>query len=436
MREQEVAMSTAMAPMPPGIPVMPGYTLTTLYAFRNAPLPMFARARDMGGVVRLPIYWRDAFAVTSPEAVQKLLSGSVENVWKGTRGARLLGRTLGPGLLTTDGPVWVARRKAAQPHFRKEAMDTWTAVVRRHAEALVGEWLATEGPVDVIGTANRTALRIVCEAMLGVELGKDDDVVAHALDTVLAGFLWMTTFPIDGVDRWPLPASIRHRRAVAELRGVVDRLVARRRAGEARDDVLGAWIAARDRGELDDDDLRAEVLTLLLAGHETTANAVAWTMGLLALHPDARDAVAKDAREGRTDLVDAAISEAMRLYPPAWIVARAVKEAVDLGTATIPAGAYVFVPIAAIHRDPNLWSDPDAFRLDRWTSAPAKGTYLPFGWGPRRCIGEHFAKLEAREIVAAVLRRATLEPAGPLPEPDPSVTMRPKGGLRVRVVAT
>src|SRR5204863_692337 len=140
----------------------------------------------------------------------------------------------------------VARRKAAQPHFRKEAMDTWVAVVRKHSERLVDEWLAHGGEIDVIGTANRTALRIVCEAMLGVELGEDDEVVAHALDTVLAGFLWMTTFPIDGVDRWPLPAAIRHRRAVAELRGVVDRIVARRRASPAIDDVLGAWMAMRD----------------------------------------------------------------------------------------------------------------------------------------------------------------------------------------------
>jgi cytochrome P450 len=427
-------MSSVAVPMPVG-PVLPGSSLGTMWAFRQDPLPMFRRCQALGDVVRLPFMGLDMYAVMSPDAAQKLLSGSPSTVFKGTRGARLLRRTLGPGLLTTDGAVWVARRKAAQPHFRKEAMGTWVAAVRKHAEALVEDWLKTPGPVDVVGTANRTALRIVCEAMLGTELGEDDEIVARSLDTVLSGFLWMTTFPLEGVDRWPLPSSIRHRRAVAALNGVVDRIVARRRASPAVDDVLGAWIEARDRGELDDDDLRAEVLTLLLAGHETTANAIAWTLALLARDPVACASVTDDVIHGHTTLADAAISEGMRLYPPAWVVARAVSEDFDLGTAILPAGAYAFVPIATLHRDPRFWPDPDAFRLDRWTRPPAKGTYLPFGGGPRRCIGEHFARLEAREIIAAVLRRATIEADGPLPEPEPTVTLRPRGGLRLRVTA-
>jgi cytochrome P450 len=417
---------------PPEIPVLPGTSLGTLWAFQSDPLPMFARARALGDVVRLPVPGLDAYAISGPEAAQKLLTGPTDTVFKGTRGARLLRRTLGPGLLTTDGAVWVSRRKAAQPHFRKEAMGTWVAVVRKHAESLVDDWLRT-GDVDVVGTANRTALRIVCEAMLGTELGEDDEIVGRSLDTVLAGFLWMTTFPIEGVDGWPLPASIRHRRAIAALNGVVDRIVARRRAGTAVDDVLGTWIAQRDRGELTDEDLRSEVLTLLLAGHETTANAVAWTLGLLARNPDACATVAADCAAGHTAMADAAISEGMRLFPPAWIVARAVREPFDLGTAVLPAGAYAFVPIATMHRDPRFWAEPDAFRLDRWASPPAKGTYLPFGGGPRRCVGEHFARLEAREIVAAVLRRATIAADGPLPTPEPTVTLRPRGGLRLRI---
>jgi unspecific monooxygenase len=115
------------------------------------------------------------------------------------------------------------------------------------------------------------------------------------------------------------------------------------------------------------------------------------------------------------------------------VVARALREHVDVGPAVLPAGAYVFVPIAAIHRDARCWPDPDAFRIDRWSSAPLRGTYLPFGGGPRRCIGEHFARLEAREIVAAVLRRGVVEPVGPLPTAQASVTLRPRGGLHLRV---
>jgi cytochrome P450 len=219
---------------------------------------------------------------------------------------------------------------------------------------------------------------------------------------------------------------------VADLQGVADRIVTRRRAGDAQDDVLGAWIAARDRGELGDDDVRAEVITLLLAGHETTANAVAWTLGLLARHPAALAAVTDDAKAQGHEVVDAAISEGLRLYPPAWTVARAVTEPFELGGATIPAGSYAFVPIAAVHRDPAWWPDPDTFRLDRWAATPERGTFLPFGVGGRRCIGEHFARLEAREVIAAALRRAEIIAEGPLPEVEPTVTLRPRGGLRLQ----
>ncbi|MCB9665353.1 MAG: cytochrome P450 [Alphaproteobacteria bacterium] len=418
---------------PGQVPVLPGGTLSTMRRFRREPVAMFERARALGPVVQLPIRQHPVFVLTAPEPAHHLLHAPLEQIDKLTRGGRLLLRTLGPSLLTTEADPWRQRRRTAQPHFRRGAMDTWTGVVRREAERLVDRWLAADGPVDVVATTNQAALRIVAEAMLGSRLGTDDEVVGRDLDTVLELFIRFTTFPIDGIDRWPLPQARRYRAAIASLRRIADRLVLQRRQGDARDDVLGTWIAARDAGELDDDDLRAEVLTLLLAGHETTANAVAWTLGLLAQDPDALDAVTHAARAGDTALVDAAVAEGLRLYPPAWVVSRTTHAPLDLGATTLPAGAYAFVGIAAIHRHPDLWEEPDAFRLDRWTQQPPKDAWLPFGGGPRRCIGEHFARLEAREILAATLRRARVEPVGPLPPPQASVTLRPKGGMWVRV---
>ena len=402
---------------PDQITTMPGSPLGVLRAFQRDPLAMCARARDLGGIVSIPSLSDPVFAVSQPEAVLKLLSASPDLVWKGTS-EELFGNR-----------PWAVRRKAVQPHFRREAAETWPEIIRKHADALVEAWIASPGPVEVVADMNRMTQRVICEAMLGVVLDPDTEARAmRSLDVILSGFTWKTMLPGPGAS-----PSIRHRRAVASLHAVADAIIGRLRSGPAPG-VIGASIAANDRGDLSSSDLRGEVITLLLAAHETTANTVAWTLGLLTHAPEVLASVSADARLGQMGLVDAAVSEGVRLFPPAWVLARDIREPIDLGSATLPAGSRVFVPIAAIHRDPRTWRDPDAFRPDRWTAPAQKGTYLPFGAGPRGCIGEHLARLESREVVTRVLQQARIEAVEGLPEPEPGVTLRPRGDMKLRVL--
>ena len=369
--------------------------------------------------------------LSGPDVVQRAFVPG-DAIWKGTRGSKLLRRVLGPGLLTTEGVVWRERRRAAQPRFRRETLAGMPAAVQRHADRLVAAWAGAPS-VDAMPALSALALAVVCEVLFGVDPGEDAAAVHRALDEVLGGFLRLMTSPIEGLDRWPLPASRRHRAAVAALDGVVGRLIERRRSlGPLGGDLLSDWIAAADAGTLSREDLHAEVVTMLLAGHETTANAMSFTLALLATHPEEQAKVADGLAAGDLAPLERAFQEALRLHPPAWILARAVQEDLDLGPTVAKAGTFLFVPIAAIHRDPRWWTDPDAFRPDRHLTLTLaqKAAFFPFGVGPRRCIGEHFARTEARIALASVLRAYTVS-ATAVPAASPSVTLRPAGEVRL-----
>jgi cytochrome P450 len=401
---------------------------------RNDPLSLMEEgARTGADVVGLKFGFIQAYSLYSPEVIHRAMIPG-DAVWKGTRGSKLLRRILGPGLLTTEGAVWKDRRHRAQPRFRKEALAGMPMVVQRHADRLVADW-AGHPEVDAMAGFSSLALAVVCDVLFGVDPGDDAPVIHQALDDVLNGFLWLMTSPIEGLDRWPLPRSRRHRRAVRALNEVVDRLIARRRAvGPLEGDLLSDWIVEHDRGELTDEDLRAEVVTMLLAGHETTANAMSFTLALLGTHPEEQEKVVRALEAGDTAPLDRAFAEGLRLYPPAWMLARAVSERLDLGPITVDPGTFLFVPIAAIQRDPRFWEEPEAFRPDRHLALgpDQKAAFLPFGVGGRKCIGEHFARAEARIALAAVLRAFRVE-CDAVPAAHPTVTLRPKGGAVVGI---
>jgi cytochrome P450 len=401
---------------------------------RSDPLGLMAEGARLGAdVVGLSFGTIPAFVLFSPEVVHRAFVPG-DTVWKGTRGSKLLRRILGPGLLTTEALVWRDRRRRAQARFRHEALAGMPAAVQRHSDRLVADWQGG-AEVDAMASLSRLALSVVCEVLFGIDPGEDAERVHTALTEVLEGFLWMMTFPIEGVDRWPLPASRRHRAAVRELHAVVERLVARRRAsGPLEGDLLADWIRAADAGELSAEDLRAEVVTMLLAGHETTANAMSFTLALLATHPEEQAKVAAGLAENDLAPLERAFNEGLRLYPPAWVLARAVSDDLDLGPTVVHAGAFLFVPIAAIHRDSRWWTDPDTFHPDRHLalSAGARAAFLPFGVGPRRCIGEHFARTEARIALATVLRTFEVT-ADAVPAANPTVTLRPRGPVRLQL---
>ncbi len=411
-----------------------GWPWTHLLRMRNDPLRLMSDGASLGAdVVGLSFGFIPAFVLYTPDAIHRAMSPG-EGVWKGTRGSKLLRRILGPGLLTTEGLAWKQRRQLAQPRFRREALAAMPGTVARHADRLVASWSGHD-EVDAMEGFSALALAVVCDVLFGVDPGDDAETIHHALTDVLAGFLWIMTFPIEGVEKWPLPASRRHRAAVKALGEVVDRLVARRReAGPLEGDLLADWILAADRAEITADDLRAEVVTMLLAGHETTANAMAFTLSLLATHPEEQAKVVAGLDAGDTGPLDRAFNEGLRLYPPAWVLARAVRDPLDLGPVTVQPGTFLFVPVAAMQRDPRWWKDPDAFLPDRHLSLgpEQKAALIPFGIGPRKCIGEHFARAEARITLATVLRAFRVS-ADRVPEAQATVTLRPLGGAPVRL---
>lgn len=420
-------------------------------AFRERPLQLVATGASLGrDIVRLKVPMYSAYVVYGPSAVREVLVESPDRYGRNSRGSKLLRRTLGLSTLTAEGEEWRWRRRMAQPSFKRDALDRLDKAIVSVSEKIATEMLESRAPIDVSASMSALALQVACTALFGDDLGEDAGVVHRALTTVLEGFIPFTTSPIPGIDRLPLPSSRRHYGARAELAEVVQRVVSRRKArGELGEDLLATWLSARrpDGGPLTAEDLDAEGVTMLLAGHETTANALSFTLGLLGRHPDIYrrlmseidsalgDAPATASSLERMPLLDGVVKEGLRLYPPAWIISRSVEQDTVVAKTPISAGSVLFVPVYGVHRVPSVWEDPEAFDPDRWLDGRGErarklGMYLPFGMGQRRCIGEHLATLEARIALATILRkvRLTLMPGQSL-EAEVSVTLRPKDGL-------
>jgi cytochrome P450 len=398
---------------------------------------------------------RTVYVVTDPDAVHTVLVEHPERLGRSTRGALVLRRTLGLSTLTAEGEDWRWRRRVVQPSFRAADLAGADVVIREVAEQVADRMAAATTPYDVFHETSDLALAVVCRVLFDDDLGSDRAVVHEKLTTILAEYLPLTTSPWPMPDRMPTPRAIRYRRARRELSGVLERVVARRRARGPVDDLLGALLSAkRPEGcPLHAADLDAEGVTMLLAGHETTASAMAWTLGLLSRHPSVRRRLQHELEEVLGDrpvttadlaslpVLDAVVKESLRLFPPAWVLSRSANVALTLAGTEVPKGAFLFVPIHALHRHPAHWDDPEGFDPDRWLDgrgerAKKAGMYLPFGMGQRRCVGEHLANLEARVALATLLRRVTPELlAGQELVPEASVTLRPKGGLWMRTAS-
>jgi cytochrome P450 len=418
----------------------PGGLLSHIHAFRNDPLDMFLRASRQDEPMlefRLGPMW--VLGVFDPDLVEQILVQQPDIYAKNTRGQHLLRVLLGNSMLTTEGALWKSRRRLGQPHFRTKVLDRYRPAIARAAAATGDRWAAAEGPVDVAEEMMALTLRVATEALFGGELGRLSHVVHETLAELLDTYMWMVTLPIPGPEHLPLGPSRRFRLAQRRLGTVVDEVVARRRAAPApaEPDLLGDWLEAG----LDGEALRSEVVTMLLAAHETTANLLTWTLALLSKHPglrrtlvdelEARDPAAPvDLRE--LPWLYGTLMESLRLVPPVWMMSRSTTAPVTLGGHDLPANTYVFCCTYALHRDPRFWDNPEGFDPERWhRGRPAhKMAFIPFGAGQRRCIGESFALLEAAEVLAHLLPRfrVDLVPGQSL-TPKPSVTLRPNGPM-------
>jgi cytochrome P450 len=362
------------------------------------------------------------------------------------------------GLLTADGDTWLRQRRIAQPAFHRQKIAALSGVMVRAALDLADAWRApaeSGRSIDVAAEMMRLTLRIAGETLLSTDVSGDADTVGRAVTTVLE----------DSPNRIyrslsvPLFIPTRKNRevlaAMKALDAVVFRMIGERRRGGGPEDLLSMLLQARDEttGEgMSDKQLRDEVMTIFLAGHETTANALAWTWYLLSKYPAAYrelrrelDTVLGGRPPGLDDIprlkyTTMVIEESMRLYPPVWIFTRAAREPDVIGGYPIPAGSYVFTSPYVSHRNPVFWENPEGFDPERFAEGRASSlprfVYFPFGGGPRQCIGNTFAMMETMLVLAALAQRYRLDLVqGARVEPEPVVTLRPRSGIPMTVHA-
>lgn len=383
--------------------------------------------------------------VRHPDLVREVLVDLNEHLTK-ARGLRLAQQVLGRGLLTSEIPVHTRRRRLVLPAFHHQRLRAYGAQMVEAARH-EGEAWAPGAPFDVAASMNRLALAIAGRTLFGADVLSSAGRVSAALGDALAAFD-RAQFPFADRLTWlPLPANRRSRRARAVLDAVVYGLIdERRRASRPGTDLLAMLLEAQDEetgAGMTDEEVRDEVMTLLLAGHETTAVALAWTWALLAEHADveARLHDEVDALDGppsfesldRLPYTRAVVSESMRVRPPAWIFGREAARDVVLGGVPLRRGTTLLVSMYYLHRDPRFWPDPERVDPERFsTEARAerhKFAYLPFSAGRRGCIGEQFAWAELVLALAALAQRWRLRPVGPRPRPHGSVTLRLSGPL-------
>jgi cytochrome P450 len=392
-----------------------------------------------------------SFLINKPEYIEHVLLTNQRNYRKSDFLRRILGPLLGDGLLISEGEFWRRQRRIAAPAFHaKRIAEFVTAMTSCTATTLAG-WRSMTGPFDIAAEMLALTLDIVARTMFSTDVGGEIASLRRLTDIVVA--LRPSTLDLLGLPEWiPRRQPAAYRRAIAEFEALVSRLLAERRAdGRDRGDLLSMLLAARDpeTGEgMSDRQLRDEILTILLAGHETVANALTWTWYLLARHPEAEarlheelDRVLGGRLPSFADLAELewtrmVIEEAMRLYPPAHTISRTAIGEDWIGGVRVPPGAAITISAYLTHRNPNLWRNPERFEPERFAPGAVaqrhRFAYLPFGGGPRICIGNGLAIVEAKAIVATIAQRYRVRLApGQVVEPIGLVTLRAKNGVRV-----
>lgn len=441
-----------MAPhaWPPG----PPRTLASVLPFglRRDPLAFITNlARTYGDIAHTVATAEHFVLLNHPQLIKDVLVTNQRSFRKG-RGLERARRLLGDGLLTSESDTHLRQRRLMQPAFHKERIASYASTMTEYADRVQQTW--TDGAtIDASEHMMRLTLGVVGRTLFNADVEAQARHVGEALTAVLDSF-WTTMLPFAGLlERLPIPVLKRGQQARAQLDAIIYGLIAeRRRSPGDRGDLLSMLLLAQDEEQggsgMTDLQVRDEAMTIFLAGHETTANALAWTWYLLSGAPEVEarlHAEVDGVLGGRTPtvadipnlrFVEQVITESMRLYPPAWIVGRRAIESYHVGEYTLPPRTLVMVSPYVTHRDPRFFPEPDRFLPDRWTAAFRQSlppfAYFPFGGGTRRCIGEAFAWMELVLVTAAIAQRWRLRvvPGHPV-LPQPVVTLRMKHGLQV-----
>ncbi|MBL4849017.1 MAG: cytochrome P450 [Planctomycetes bacterium] len=446
---------SAPPPLPPG---PRGYPLVgVMPKIWRDPLRFFSEvSRDHGPVARVGLGKFTLFLLSGPEPIQRVLQDNAGNYWKG-EGLAAAKPLMGEGLATSEGEFWQRQRRLCQPSFQRKRLAELIPTLEAALVPTLEAWAqaAARGkPVEAVADVSALTQRLIFGGLFGGSLSEADQrALASALveaNLYVNAAAW-TLIPIPaGI---PTPRRIRFRRALATLdRVVFGRIKARRERGEpaagAPQDLLDRLLLASDEaGGMDDRQARDEIMTAFVAGHDTTAGAIVWTLLLLAQHPEVAERVASEAaslgpapapeeRIRGLTYTEQVLRESMRVYPPAWVFVRTPYQDDVLGGFSVPKGSPVLISQWVVHRHPGLWSDPLRFDPERWAPGappPGKFTYFPYGAGRRLCIGKPFADLSILLTLARILERFRLQLVGKAPRPQPGTTLRPGGRLRLRL---
>lgn len=420
---------------------------------RNRLVVMADAVEQYGDAVRLPLGPKTLHLFNHPDHARHVLTDNAANYHKGI-GQIHARRVIGDGLLTSEDELWRKQRKTIQPAFQAKRLAGQAAVIAQEAENLVGRLrgFAGNGPVDVRDEMTALALGVLGQTLLDTDLGAFDSI-GGSFEAVQDQAMF-EVMSLGAVPLWiPLPRQVRFRRARRDLETVVNALVAARGASTGGEDVVSRLVESVRR-EADPTvggtRMRDELITLLLAGHETTASTMSWAFYLLDQHPEAWERVRAEATRvlggGPLDAeamhgftyTTMVIQETMRLYPPVWLLPRIALGDDEIGGYRVPAGADVLISPYLLHRHPGLWPEPARFDPERFDPARQASrdryAYIPFGAGPRFCVGNSLGMMEATIVLATVARDLRLRKVpGYRVEGEPMLTLRVRGGLPMTV---
>jgi cytochrome P450 len=447
-------MSIAAPPQSPPGP-SPRWLVGNLREFGRDRLGTLSRwAEEYGDIVWARFGPRAVVFLNHPDLVEEVLVNQNRKFIKHYR-LREATRTLGQGLLISEGDFWRAQRKLAQPAFHRERIAAYGTLMVQLTERMLAGW--ADGQVrDAQDDMMRLTLEIVAKTLFDAEIGGDSADVSAAMDTLMQAFV-VRTASLFSPPHWiPTPLNIRVERAIRRLERILHAVITeRRKSGEDRGDLLSMLLRAQDEESgrrMTDTQLRDEVMTLFMAGHETTANTLAWTWYLLSRQPEALARLHEElatvlggrppefADLPRLPYTESVINETLRVYPTVWMLGRENIEPVELGGYAMPVGTTFFMPQWVIHRDARWFDDPDEFRPERWEGGLMQRlhryAYFPFGGGPRICIGNNFALMEAALVLATVAQKFRLRLADDARvTPLATMTLRPADGVKVVLCA-
>lgn len=408
--------------------------LETLGRLAPNPFPRFVpfltqMTQRYGNVVAFALPWRSYVFLNDPPLIKDVLV-TQQHAFVKSLGTRSLKYLLGEGLLTSEDPLHRKMRRIVQPAFHRERIAAYAREMERLADEFAGQ-IRPDETFDMHAAMTELTLRIASTTLFGSDESRSTREVSEALRLMMEAFPY-SVLPFGQLrQRLPLPSTVRYNRAKATLDRVIYDLIARKRRESDGADALSMLLSASETESgyrLTDEQVRDEVMTLFMAGHETTANLLTWTFYLLARNPEVERRLREAADEGNRDFVTRVVHETLRLYPPAWLLGRETIGDVTLADGSfVPAKTTVFISPKMLHARADLFADPMRFDPDRWLGEPPPPfAFVPFGGGARRCIGEEFAWMEASIVLLALARRYRFVMDTNVEVPVlPSVTLRP-----------